>query len=124
MFAFDIAGAQLAVTPQDTQTVGDAAYSTGLGADDYTPLLTRAFAMVLGDPLLSSINKPQFDAAMRELLPEVAGWSDDRKEQVGGTFLAVWRACAFGGAAPSPSPSRMLLNYQQQRTDVFISCTG
>ena len=96
----------------------------GLGADDYTPLLTRAFAMVLGDPLLSSINKPQFDAAMRELLPEVAGWSDDRKEQVGGTFLAVWRACAFGGAAPSPSPSRMLLNYQQQRTDVFISCTG
>ena len=86
MFAFDIAGAQLAVTPQDTQTVGDAAYSTGLGADDYTPLLTRAFAMVLGDPLLSSINKPQFDAAMRELLPEVAGWSDDRKEQVGELF--------------------------------------
>eukprot|EP00613_Pedinella_sp_CCMP2098_P073312 CAMPEP_0171929662 /NCGR_PEP_ID=MMETSP0993-20121228/27816_1 /TAXON_ID=483369 /ORGANISM="non described non described, Strain CCMP2098" /LENGTH=263 /DNA_ID=CAMNT_0012569247 /DNA_START=27 /DNA_END=815 /DNA_ORIENTATION=- len=82
MFAFSIADEVLTVTPQDTAVILDAAFSTGLGHDDYTPLLTRAFAKVLGNPLASSVSKPQFDAAMRELLPEVAGWSDDRKEQM------------------------------------------
>lgn len=82
MFVFDIAGTSLTVTPQDTSVVVGAALRTGLGEDDYSPLLVRAFSSVLGNPLASSVSKAQFDAAMRELLPNVAGWSDDRKEQM------------------------------------------
>ena len=82
IFSFDIGDEVLTVSPQDTAVVGDTAFSTGLGSDDYSPLLTRAFAVVLGNPLSSCVTKREFDAAMRELLPEVGGWSDARKEQI------------------------------------------
>jgi len=103
MFVFDIAGTSLTVTPQDTSVVGDAAYSTGLGLDDYSPLLVRAFASVLGDPLASSVSKAQFDAAMRELLPEVTDWSDDRKEQMSYFLSNLFYAFDRDGLESAPT---------------------
>jgi len=83
VFTFDIGkDISLTVTPQDTEIVSDVGKTTGLMMDEYSPLLIKAFAEVLGNPLTSCITKSQYDAAMRKLLPEVSSWSDMRKEHL------------------------------------------